>query len=58
MLEIDGTAIPLEPGKHYVVIYDSNRVDPYVVEGLMKWTRGLGSTPFWSQSREALRPCE
>lgn len=34
MIEIDGTAIPLEPGQHYLLVYDVNRIDPVVLDSV------------------------
>ena len=42
MIKIDGTAIPLEPGKHYLLLYDANVVSTLAIESLYEWANANG----------------
>lgn len=37
MIEVDGTAVGLEPNGHYVLMYDANRVAQDALDALVSW---------------------
>jgi hypothetical protein len=37
MIEIDGRAIPLEPGKHYILLFNENLVPDSVIIDVKTW---------------------